>query len=132
AATATVTAAATAAAATSAATTATEAAFRFRPGFVHHERASVHLLLMELADRLRRVLVIHHLDECEAAGPAGGHVPHHPDVVHLPGLAEQLRELLFRRRVGEVPDVESPAHAVTYSWTERAASVPGTRRRARR
>ena len=38
---------ATAATAPSAAAAA-EATFRFRPGFVHHERATVHLMLVEL------------------------------------------------------------------------------------
>src|SRR5450830_1519103 len=90
--------AATAAAATAASASAAsaESTFWLRPGFVHHERTSIHLVLVELGDGLRRVLVIHHFDEREPAGAAGRHVPHHPDVVHLAGLAEQLRELIVR------------------------------------
>src|SRR5258708_32787213 len=101
---------ATAPTATATPAAATESAFRFRSSLVHHERATVHLMLMEFADGLRRILVVHHFDEREAAGAAGRHVPHHPDVVHLAGAAEQLRELVFRGRIGEVPDIDSPAH----------------------
>jgi hypothetical protein len=51
---------------------------------------------MKLGDRLGRIVVIRHLDEREAAGATRRHVPHHPDVVHLAGPAEQLGELLLR------------------------------------
>ena len=98
-----------------AATAAAEAAFRLRTRFVDDQRAAFHLLLVELADGFLRFLVRAHLDEREAARAAGGHVPHHANVVHLAGPAEQFRELIFRGRIGKVPDVESPAHAVTYS-----------------
>ena len=113
------TAAATAAAAipatATAATTATEAAFRFRTCFVDDQRAPVHLLLVEFGDGFLRFLVRAHLDESEAARAAGRHVAHHANAVHLAGAAEQFGELIFGCGVRKVPDVESPAHAVTYS-----------------
>ena len=123
---------ATATTAAAAATAAAEAAFRLRPRFVHHQRAAVHLMLVELGDGLLRVVVVSHLDERESARAAGGHVAHHPDVVHLAGPAEQLRQLVLRGRIGKVADVESPAHAVTYSWLNArvvlgSAPTPGAR-----
>src|SRR3954465_10982692 len=110
------------AASPSATSAATDPAFGFRPGFVHDERATLHLVLVELGNGLLRVVVVRHLDEGEAARATRCHVPHHPDVVDFAGPAKQLGELIFGGRVGEVPDVESPAHAVTYSCLS-AASV---------
>src|SRR5262249_28640997 len=77
---------------------------------------SFHLVLVELGDRLLRVVVVRHLDERKPPRATGRHVPHHPDVVHLARPAEQLGELILRGGIREVADVESPAHAVTYSW----------------
>ena len=45
---------------------------------------------------------------------------------------EQLRELVFRGRIGEVSDVESPAHAVTYSWLNARLDSGDARPRATR
>src|SRR5262245_42512069 len=94
---------------------ATESSLGLRSGFIHHQRASIHLMLVELADRLLRIVVARHLDERKPARAPGRHVPHHPDVVYLARPAEQLGELVFRGGIREVADVESPAHAVTYS-----------------
>src|SRR5205085_6315423 len=105
-----------AATAASPATASAESAFRLRPRFIDDKRPTVHLLLVELSDGFLRLIVARHLHEGEAARAARRHVPHHADVVDLAGPAEELRQLLFRGRVGEVSDVESPAHTVTYSW----------------
>src|SRR5829696_3573373 len=86
-----------AAVASAAPATAVESPFGLRAGLVHYERASIHLLFMELGDGLLRVIVGRHFDERESAGAAGRHVPHYPDVVHLARTAEQLGELFFRR-----------------------------------
>src|SRR5207237_6388308 len=107
--------AATATAAVPAAARATEAPFGLGSRFIHHERASLQLMLVKLADRALCLLVRRHLDKREPARPAGGHVAHHADVVHLTGPAEELRQLLFRRRVRKVPYIQSPAHLCTYS-----------------
>ena len=103
------------AAAAAAATAATEAAFRLRARFVDDERPAFHLLLVEFADGFLRFLVRAHLDEREAASATSRHVAHHADAVDLARAAEQFGELIFGRGVRKVPDVESPAHAVTYS-----------------
>ena len=103
------------AAAAAAATTASESTFRFWTRLVDDERPAVHLLLMELGDGLLGFFVRAHLDEREASRTACRHVAHHADGVHLAGPAEQFRELIFRRGIRKVADVESPAHAVTYS-----------------
>src|SRR6185503_11461770 len=98
AATATIVAAATttAAAAAASATPAAKAAFRLRPRFVHDQRATIHLLFVELGDRLLRVVIGCHFDESEAAGPARRHVPHHPDRFHFADPAKQLGKLVLR------------------------------------
>jgi len=64
--------------------------------FVHDQRATIHLLFVELGDRLLRVVIGCHLDESEAAGPARRHVPHHPDGFHLADPAKQLGKLVLR------------------------------------
>src|SRR5262245_45714071 len=108
-------AASSAAVAAASAPAAAESALGLRTRLVHDQRATLHLLFVELADRLLRFLVGAHLHEREAAGPAGRHVAHHANAVDLARPAEQFGELIFGRRVWKVADVQSPAHAVTYS-----------------
>src|SRR5262249_6828066 len=108
---------------------------------VDHERPAFHLLLVELADRLLRFVVGAHLHEREAASPAGRHVAHHANTLDLAGAAEHFGELILGRGVRKVADVQSPAHAVTYSCqtardcltgvSSRAAGPPPIRKLAR-
>jgi hypothetical protein len=79
------------------ASTAAESALRFRARLVHHERTAFQLVLVELADRLLRIVVGRHLDEGEPACPACRHVPHHTNAFDLPRPAEKFRELVLRR-----------------------------------
>jgi hypothetical protein len=97
-----------------AAATAAKSAFRLGPGLVDNERTPFHLLLVELADGLRGLVVRAHLHEGEPARAACSHVPHHAYAVDLPRPAEQLGELILRGRVWKIADVESPAHPITY------------------
>src|SRR5687767_10611775 len=62
-------------------TAATEAArpLRSRPRLVHREITAAEVGVVQLVDRLLRVLVGRHLDEREAARPPRGHVAHHLD-----------------------------------------------------
>jgi hypothetical protein len=93
------TAAKAAAAATAATPAAAEATFRLRTSFVHDERTPFQLMLVKLGDRPLGLLVGAHLHECESARPAGGHVPHDPDGIDLPGTAEQFSELVLGGRI---------------------------------
>jgi hypothetical protein len=92
---ATTTAATTVTAASAAATTAAKAAFRFRTRFVHDQRPSIHLVLVQLADSLLRVIVRCHLHERKPAGAPGRHVSHDADIVDLTRPAEQFSELIL-------------------------------------
>src|SRR5262249_47722742 len=99
-----------AAAAVAVAASAAEATFRFWPRFVHRQRTSTELILVEFARRLLRLVVGRHLDEGEAASAPRGGVAHHTDRFDFPCLAEKLLEFRFTRAVGKVADVESASH----------------------
>ena len=60
---------------------------------------------MELRDRLLRVIVRCPFDEGESTCPARRHVAHDANGLHSASLAEQRVEILVRRLVGEVPDI---------------------------
>src|SRR4029453_14165580 len=115
--------------AAAAAATAAQPAFGFRRCLFDDQRAPVHLLLVKFADGFLCFLVRAHLDKSKAAGAAGSHVAHHANAVHLAGAAEQFGELIFGRGVRKVPDVESPAHAVTYSCPRQPGPPPRTLQR---
>src|SRR5947208_5526178 len=76
------TAAATTTAAGSAASTKTaaaaEAALRLGTGFVHVQRAAVQSISVERGDRLVRLALVFHFDECETAGTPGFTIGHNP------------------------------------------------------
>jgi hypothetical protein len=93
-----------------AAAAAAKSPFGLRSRFVHHERASVHLMLVKLADRALCFIVGRHLDKRKPARASGGHVTHDADAVYFAGSAEQVGQLLFCCRVWKVSYVESPAH----------------------
>src|SRR5262245_16890838 len=65
---------------------------------------------MELANRLLRVFVGHHLDEREATRATGRLIAHNTNVVHCSRAAEELRQLLVRGLIGKVTHVQSAAH----------------------
>src|SRR5205085_1907380 len=77
-----------------AAAAAAEAAFGPGPRFVHRQRASAHLVLIEFRRSLLRLLVGRHFDKREAARAAGRGIAHHAYRFHVAGFAEQL--LQFR------------------------------------
>ena len=66
--------------------------------FVDHQRAAVHLELVEFVDGLLRAFVGGHLDEREAARPAGRLIAHHVHVGHVTGAAEQFVQSPRRSR----------------------------------
>src|SRR5205823_883008 len=92
AATATTPAAATPASAESTTTAATRL---LRPRFVHRQRASTEALLVELRDRILRVLIGRHFHEREAARPAGFAIPHDVHGRDIAGFRKQRGEVVF-------------------------------------
>src|SRR5688500_16581526 len=70
---------------------------RLRPRFIHGQRASAHLVAVELRDRLLRIIVARHFDEGEAARAPGDAVAHDGDGLDLARLPEQRLEILFHR-----------------------------------
>jgi hypothetical protein len=85
----------TVAAASATTASAAKAPFGLRTRFVHDQCSTIHLVLVQLADCLLRVIVGCHLHERKPARTPGRHVPHDADVVDLPGAAEQFGELIF-------------------------------------
>jgi hypothetical protein len=71
---------------TAAATEAAATPWRHRPSFVHGERTAAEALLVELRNRILRILVGRHFHECEAASAPGLTVPHDTDGRHRAGL----------------------------------------------
>src|SRR5690606_29466193 len=104
-------AAAEAAAATTTAAAA-EAARALRPllGLVHPQRAAVELRAVHLLDRGLRRLRRGHLDEPEAAGPAGLALGHQLHLDRLTELGERVAQRLLGGREGEVSHIESISH----------------------
>jgi hypothetical protein len=109
-ATATAAAASTSATATAATETTAATPWRHRPRFVHGERAAAEALLMELRDRVLRVLLGRHFDKCEAAPTPGVTVPHDADGRHRAGFREQIGQVRFIDVVGEIADIQFVAH----------------------
>src|SRR5207237_9380454 len=96
-------AAAVAAAATAAATAAAPIAARSRRlRLVHCERPAVEHLAVQLLDRLRRIRVLEHLDEAEAAGSPGKAVDRHAGRTDRAHLFEERAQAL-------APPAVSPA-----------------------
>src|SRR5215203_3398785 len=117
------TAAATAAAAAAATSTeAATAAGRLRTRLIHCQVAAAKLRIVQLVDRVLRVFLRHHLDERKSARPPGGHVANDVHRFDLSDTAEQIVQLLFARREGEVADVEFSSHLILTSAPCRGGS----------
>jgi hypothetical protein len=110
-------------AAASAAATEIAAADGFRPRFIHHQRPSIELILMEVVDRFLRVFVRGHFDERKATRAPRGLVTHHAHVVDSSGPAEEFSEFFVRALIREVAHVQSAAHRCE---TLSRASLTGT------
>ena len=110
------------AAVVSAAAPASEAAtgagreLRLRLRLVDDERTPLHLVLVELGDGLLGLGVGGHLDEPESARPAGGHVAHDAHVLDSPHLREERRQILIRRAVRQIPNIEPATHNPIVFW----------------
>src|SRR5262249_21864954 len=129
--------AATAAATTTAAATATAAAVatakpaaarRALARLVDGQRTATEIAAVQVADRAVGVLGASHLDESEAAWPAGVAVGDELDLHHVPAvLSEQLANLLLVSAEGKVADIQSGAHAGTPGSPAGAEPGPGPR-----
>src|SRR5688572_14290148 len=97
-----------AAAAVSAA--AAKPAFRLGTSFVDCQRATAHLVLVELGGGLLRLFVGGHLDESEPAGTAGCGIPHDANRFHVAGFAEQLLQFSLASGVWQISDVQPSTH----------------------
>src|SRR5262245_31918754 len=96
---------------TATATTETTAApRRHRPRFVHGERPASEALLVELRDRILRILLGRHFHEREAASASGLAVPHDANSRHLARLRKQLIQVVFIDVVREIADIQFVAH----------------------
>src|SRR5262249_31089515 len=105
-----------AAAATTTATPATEttttAAAAARPllGLVDRQRPAAELAAVQLVNGLLGLLVAAHLDEREAAGPAGLAVRHHLGIRDGAVLAEHLAQLELGGVERKIADVQTSTH----------------------
>jgi hypothetical protein len=105
------TSAATAATTIPAKSATTESTFGLRSRFIHRQRATTHLVLVELAGSPLRFFIGGHLDESEAAGAAGRCVTHHVHRCDVASATEQLLKLCFTSAVRQIPDVQPATHA---------------------
>jgi len=110
AATATTTAAATIESAATTTARSTPATGWFRLRLVDDDRASFHLMLMELLDRLLRSLVIRHFNEAESACTSSGHVAHDTGTRDIADSAEERHQIFICGFVREIADVQPTTH----------------------
>lgn len=89
----------------SAASAAATATLFARLGFVDRQRATIHVLAVELGDGLLGLLVRAHLDKREPAGLAGEPIEDQITARHGADLGEQSLEVSFCRLVREIADV---------------------------
>src|SRR5262245_27424087 len=92
------------------ATTAAGAAFLARLGLVDCQGPALVVEVIQALDGLLRLRVVFHLDEPEAARPAGLAVGDHLDAGHLAELAEQLEQIVAGRIPHEVAHVDILRH----------------------
>src|SRR5438874_4449257 len=85
----------------------------FRPGFVDGKSASPKLILIQLGDRLLRLVLGAHLNERKPACPPSGHVAHHFHRFHGAGTREQLLELRLAGFIREISDIQLSTHDLT-------------------
>jgi hypothetical protein len=95
----------------SAATAASE--FRFRPRFVHDQRASAHVCSVEFLDGRLCILFGLHFNEREAARAARGVVAHDAHRFNGARLPEQILELVLPRAEWEIPNEQLPTHVLS-------------------
>lgn len=76
-----------------------------RLGFVDRQRATIHVLAVELGDGLLGLLVRAHLDKREPTGLAGEPIEDQITARHGADLGEQSLEVSFCRLVREIADV---------------------------
>jgi hypothetical protein len=88
----------------------TSAAGRFRLCLIHNDRASLHLMLMELLNRFLRRLVICHFNETEPACPSGRHVAHNSRTRDIANSAEECHQIFIRGFIREIADVQPATH----------------------
>src|SRR3989338_6965035 len=84
-----------------------EAPFPGRAGFVDDEVAAQEVLAVQGIDGLLGLVVVHDLDETEAAGLAGVAVADQSGALHRnPGLLEKAAQLFFGGLIGDVADIK--------------------------
>src|SRR5262245_25104231 len=76
------------------------------PGLVHRQRPALEVEVVERLDRRLGLGLVRHLDEPEAAGPAGLPVQDHLGPGHRPVLAEQLHQVVVRATPREVAHID--------------------------
>jgi hypothetical protein len=94
----------TAAAAAEAATTAATILTRTR--FVDDDRATIHLIAIELRNSRLDPFACFHFDETETAGAAGVAISDDVCRFYRAGLAEQLVQILIGDREGKIPYIQ--------------------------
>ena len=97
--------------AAAAAETATTAPIRFGPRLVHGEIAAAQRILVELLNRLLRILVGGHLHEREAARAARHLIAHDGDRLDLTGLSEEILQILLAGAEREIAHKKFPSHS---------------------
>jgi hypothetical protein len=70
--------------------------------FVHGQWTTFDGLAIELADRLLRICVRRHRDECEAARFSGKLILHQRDLLDWPRLSEKILKIGFGRVEGKI------------------------------
>src|SRR5213593_4159629 len=68
---------------------------RFGARLVDGQAATAELIVVQLGDGTLGLFICTHFDEREPAGPAGGHVPHHPDRFDGSRTREELLKIVF-------------------------------------
>src|SRR5205814_9161936 len=84
-----------------------------RRRFVDGMAASPTLILIQLCDRLLRLVLGAHLNERKPARPPRGHVAHHFHRSHRAGAGEQVLQLRFSGFIREISDIQLSTHDLT-------------------
>ena len=80
-------------------------------GVRDRQRASAEALLVQLRDRILRVLIGCHFHEREATRPARLAIPHNVHGRDIASLRKQRGEVVFIGVVGEIANIQFVAHS---------------------
>ena len=73
--------------------------------FVHNERLLMQRMPVVQCNRLERLGVVRHFDECKTLGAPGVAIRNHARAYDVPGASEELSQIVARDLSIQIPDV---------------------------